>query len=45
MGRTTCTEPQCLYKGDFYLFLLSLLNLLAPEFYIEILAHLYVKCE
>jgi len=20
MGRTTCTEPQCLYKGDLYLY-------------------------
>jgi len=20
MGRTACTEPQCLYKGDFYLY-------------------------
>jgi len=20
MGRTACTEPQCLYKGDIYLF-------------------------
>jgi hypothetical protein len=24
MGRTACTEPQCLYKGALYLFLLSL---------------------
>jgi len=22
MGRTACTEPQCLYKGDLYLFTL-----------------------
>ena len=21
MGRTACKEPQCLYKGDFYLLL------------------------
>jgi len=21
MGRTACTEPQCLYKGDIYLYL------------------------
>jgi hypothetical protein len=21
MGRTACTEPQCLYKGDLYLYL------------------------
>ena len=25
MGRTTCTEPQCLYKGDLYLYLTSAL--------------------
>jgi hypothetical protein len=24
MGRTACTEPQCLYKGDLYLFLTML---------------------
>ena len=24
MGRTACTEPQCLYKGDLYLFILLL---------------------
>jgi len=23
MGRTACTEPQCLYKGDLYLYLLN----------------------
>jgi len=23
MGRTVCTEPQCLYKGDLYLYLLQ----------------------
>ena len=22
MGHTACTEPQCLYKGDLYLYLL-----------------------
>jgi hypothetical protein len=22
MGRTTCTEPQCLYKGAFYFYLI-----------------------
>jgi hypothetical protein len=22
MGRTACTEPQCLYNGDLYLYLL-----------------------
>ena len=24
MGRTACTEPQCLYKGDLYLYLCSI---------------------
>ena len=24
MGRTDCTEPQCLYKGDLYLFIFTL---------------------
>ena len=24
MGRTACTEPQCLYKGDLYIYLLVL---------------------
>jgi len=23
MGRTACTEPQCLYKGDLYLYLVE----------------------
>jgi len=23
MGRTACTEPQCLYKGDLYLYFLQ----------------------
>jgi len=26
MGRTACTEPQCLYKGDLYLFTSNKLN-------------------
>jgi hypothetical protein len=34
MGRTACTEPQCLYKGDLYLYLYSSHN------YVEI--HLFV---
>ena len=25
MGRTACTEPQCLYKGALYLYLVSIL--------------------
>jgi len=24
MGPTACTEPQCLYKGDVYLFVLNI---------------------
>ena len=32
MGRTACTEPQCLYKGALYLLLTSKfqMNLLSP---------------
>ena len=31
MGRTTCTEPQCLYKGALYLSLLiSILSQMNP---------------
>jgi len=26
MVRTACTEPQCLYKGDLYLYLFVLIN-------------------
>jgi len=26
MGRTACTEPQCLYKGDLYLFFFTMLE-------------------
>jgi len=28
MGRTACTEPQCLYKGDLYLFYLFLAHVI-----------------
>jgi len=27
MGRTACTEPQCLYKGTLYLYLYVLVRL------------------
>ena len=27
MGRTACTEPQCLYKGDLYLYLIYIYTL------------------
>jgi len=27
MGRTACTEPQCLYKDDLYLYLYNALSL------------------
>jgi hypothetical protein len=30
MGRTACTEPQCLYKGDLYLYLTVALSLSSP---------------
>jgi len=26
MGRTACTEPQCLYKGDLYPFFILRIN-------------------
>ena len=26
MGRTACTEPQCLYKGALYLYIASLVT-------------------
>jgi len=32
MGRTACTEPQCLYKGDLYLYL-SALDEVKDRFY------------
>jgi flagellar biosynthesis protein FliQ len=31
MGRTACTEPQCLYKGALYLFYLYLTNCMQPS--------------
>ena len=31
MGRTACTEPQCLYKGDLYLSPLLILIVLATD--------------
>jgi hypothetical protein len=30
MGRTACTEPQCMYKGDLYLYLTVELYLYSP---------------
>jgi len=30
MGRTDCTEPQCLYKGALYLYLMVELYLNSP---------------
>jgi len=30
MGRTACTEPQCLYKGALYLYLTVELYLYSP---------------
>ena len=32
MGRTTCTEPQCLYKGDLYLYLYTNFNFFSIYF-------------
>jgi len=33
MGRTACTEPQCLYKGDLYLYLYAPHNFIWAEVY------------
>ena len=30
MGRTACTEPQCLYKGELYLYLRAEIDLYYP---------------
>jgi len=30
MGRTACTEPRCLYKGDLYLYFIAAL-VIGPE--------------
>ena len=35
MGRTACTEPLCLYKGDLYLYLLSLATMYKKYPYIS----------
>jgi len=35
MGRTACTEPQCLYKGALYLYLYLLTYLLHGAFLLE----------
>jgi hypothetical protein len=33
MGRTACTEPQCLYKGALYLFYLKLYFVITFQIY------------
>ena len=35
MGRTACTVPQCLYKGDLYLYLLLPCILILSKFYYQ----------
>jgi len=43
MGRTACTEPQCLYKGDLYLYLyLTTLHLLMWFLYIFLIGKLNI---
>jgi hypothetical protein len=32
MGRTVCTEPQCLYKGDLYLYLTAYVGTLLSNY-------------
>jgi hypothetical protein len=39
MGRTACTEPQCLYKGSLYLFLSYIMHVV-----IRLTAKLYKMC-
>ena len=40
MGRTACTEPQCLYKGEFYfLFIIIIIIIIIITFY-----NLYADC-
>ena len=36
MGRTACTEPQCLYKGALYLTFICCLKFL---YYFDVLSH------
>jgi hypothetical protein len=41
MGRTACTEPQCLYKGALYLYLLYNVIYFVPYEFHLFLAELY----
>ena len=43
MGRTACTEPQCLYKGTLYLYLY--LNMDLVTFRVEVLQKLRRFCD
>jgi len=36
MGRTVCTEPQCLYKGDLYLYLTIILRILRGQPHLKV---------
>jgi hypothetical protein len=40
MGRTACTEPQCLYKGALYLRITLRLSETSVGFYQNVLRHL-----
>jgi hypothetical protein len=42
MGRTACTEPQCLYEGDLYFILLLLLLLLLVVVVVVVVVVLWV---
>jgi hypothetical protein len=42
MGRTACTEPQCLYKGALY-FLLTFGSVQLTSFFWDIARRLYVS--
>jgi len=43
MGRTACTKPQCLYKGDLYLYLtLTVCLVLAVDEYTAVTSSVYL---
>jgi len=42
MGRTACTEPQCLYKGTLYLFTYTEHTTIYIYIYIHLFIYLYI---
>ena len=46
MGRTACTEPQCLYKGDLYVYLIHFVitvTLAPPHVLVPVLGRLHIR--